>query len=100
MTDTGIPDDAAFKADIGGTRAALARAGIGVGGYYYGETFYNWGGFDQGGEYDGVLELYVNIDMKKAIGLERAVLLRQRLSDPRQLDHRRQYRLADAGLQS
>ena len=68
VTDTGIPDDAAFKADIGGTRAALARAGVGVGGYYYGETFYNWGGFDQGGEYDGVLELYVNIDMKKAIG--------------------------------
>jgi porin len=68
VTDTGIPDDAAFKADIGGTRAALARAGIGVGGYYYGETFYNWGGFDQGGEYDGVLELYMNVDMKKAIG--------------------------------
>jgi len=68
VTDTGIPDDAAFKADIGGTRAALARAGVGVGGYYYGETFYNWGGFDQGGEYDGVLKLYVNIDMKKAIG--------------------------------
>ncbi|MGZ8417339.1 MAG: carbohydrate porin [Methyloceanibacter sp.] len=68
VIDTGIPDDAAFKADIGGTRAALARAGIGVGGYYYGETFYNWGGFDQGGEYDGVLELYMNVDMKKAIG--------------------------------
>jgi porin len=68
VTDTGIPDDAAFKADIGGARQALAKAGVGVGGYYYGETFYNWGGFDQGGEYDGVLELYVNIDMKKAIG--------------------------------
>ncbi|MGZ8401100.1 MAG: carbohydrate porin [Methyloceanibacter sp.] len=68
VIDTGIPDDAAFKTDIGGTRAALARAGIGVGGYYYGETFYNWGGFDQGGEYDGVLELYMNVDMKKAIG--------------------------------
>jgi porin len=68
VTDTGIPDDAAFKADIGGVRKGLAQAGIGVGGYYYGETFYNWGGFDQGGEYDGVLELYVNIDMNKAIG--------------------------------
>ena len=45
--------------------AALARAGIGVGGAYYGEAFYNWGGFDQGGEYDGVLELYINADMKK-----------------------------------
>jgi porin len=68
VTDTGIPDDAAFKFDVGGARKALANAGIGVGGYYYGETFYNWGGFDQGGEYDGVLELYVNVDMKKTIG--------------------------------
>ena len=64
-TPNGIPEDAAFKVDVGGTRAALARAGIGVGGAYYGEAFYNWGGFDQGGEYDGVLELYVNADMKK-----------------------------------
>ena len=64
-TPNGIPEDAAFKTDVGGTRAALARAGIGVGGAYYGEAFYNWGGFDQGGEYDGVLELYVNADMKK-----------------------------------
>ncbi len=64
-TPNGLPEDAAFKVDVGGTRAALARAGIGVGGAYYGEAFYNWGGFDQGGEYDGVLELYVNADMKK-----------------------------------
>ena len=65
VTDTGIPEDAAFKLDAGGVRQGLARGGIGVGGYYYGETFYNWGGFDQGGEYDGVLELYINADMKK-----------------------------------
>ena len=65
MTDTGIPEDAAFKLDAGGVRQGLARGGIGIGGYYYGETFYNWGGFDQGGEYDGVLELYINADMKK-----------------------------------
>jgi porin len=64
-TPDGLPEDAAFKLDVAGTRAALARAGIGVGGAYYGEAFYNWGGFDQGGEYDGVLELYVNADMKK-----------------------------------
>jgi len=65
VTDTGIPEDAAFKLDAGGVRQGLARGGIGIGGYYYGETFYNWGGFDQGGEYDGVLELYINADMKK-----------------------------------
>jgi porin len=72
VTDTGIPDDAAFKFDVGGARQALAKAGIGVGGYYYGETFYNWGGFDQGGEYDGVLELYINADMHK-LGLWRGL---------------------------
>ena len=31
----GIPEDVAFKADVGGTRAGLAKAGIGVGGAYY-----------------------------------------------------------------
>jgi porin len=67
-TPNGIPEDVAFKLDVGGARAALARAGIGVGGTYYGETFYNWGGFDEGGEYDGVLELYINADMKKLVG--------------------------------
>ena len=61
----GIPEDVAMKLDLGGTRAALAKSGIGVGGAYYGEAFYNWVGFDQGGEYDGVLELYINADMKK-----------------------------------
>ena len=54
-TPNGIPEEVAFKADVGGTRAALARAGIGVGGAYYAEPFYNWGGFDEGGEYQGVL---------------------------------------------
>jgi porin len=72
VTDTGIPEDAAFKLDPGGARQALARGGIGVGGYYYGESFYNWGGFDEGGEYQGVLELYVNADMHK-LGLWRGL---------------------------
>ena len=88
----GIPEDVAFKADVGGTRAGLAKAGIGVGGAYYGETFYNWGGFDQGGEYDGVLELYVNADMNK-LGLWKGLCFHANgYPDPRQLDHRRQYR--------
>jgi porin len=65
VTDTGIPDEAAFKLDPGGARQAFAKAGIAVGGTYYGETFYNWGGFDQDGEYDGVLEIDVYADMKK-----------------------------------
>ena len=64
-TPNGIPEEVAFKADVGGTRAALARAGVGVGGAYYAEPFYNWGGFDEGGEYQGVLVLYVNADMHK-----------------------------------
>ncbi len=65
MTDSGIPDDAAFKMDPGGVRQALAKGGIGVGGTYYGESFGNWGGFKQGVEYDGVLELHINADMQK-----------------------------------
>jgi porin len=60
-----IPEDAAFRLDPGGVREALARGGVGVGGYYYAEPFYNWGGFDEGGEYQGVLELYVNADMNR-----------------------------------
>src|SRR5262245_13957672 len=64
-TPNGIPEEVGFKFDVGGTRAPLARAGISVGGGYFAEPFYNWGGFDQGGEYQGVLELYVNADMSK-----------------------------------
>jgi porin len=63
--ENGVPDDVAFRLDPGGARSALARSGIGVGGTYYGESFGNWGGFDQGVEYDGVLELYMNADMSK-----------------------------------
>ena len=65
MTDTGIPEDAAFKVDARGARQALANAGIGVGGTYYGESFGNWGGFKQGVDYDGVLELYLNAEMRR-----------------------------------
>ena len=64
-TPNGIPEEVAFKADVGGIRKGLAKTGIGVGGAYYAEPFYNWGGFDEGGEYQGVLELYVNADMHK-----------------------------------
>jgi porin len=64
-TPDGLPEDAAIKLDPGGVRGALARAGIGVGAVYNAEPFYNWGGFDEGGEYQGVLELYVNADMHK-----------------------------------
>ena len=61
----GVPEDVAVKLDPLGARKALAQHGIGVGGAYYGESFGNWGGFDQGVEYDGVLELYMKADMHK-----------------------------------
>lgn len=61
----GLPEDAIGKLDIGNSRAGLSRMGIGTGGAYYAEPFYNWGGEDEGGEYQGVLELYVNADMQK-----------------------------------
>jgi hypothetical protein len=44
VTDTGIPDEAAFKIDPGGGRQALAKNGIQLSGTYYGESFGNWGG--------------------------------------------------------
>ena len=49
----------------GGMVSKLNSAGIDVGGAYYAEPSYNWGGLNEGGEYQGVLELYVNADMKK-----------------------------------
>jgi len=61
----GIPDGAAFTLDPGGVRTALRKQGVEVGGAYYGETYYNWGGIKDGGQYDGVLELYLNADMQK-----------------------------------
>ncbi|MEE8633871.1 MAG: carbohydrate porin, partial [Methyloceanibacter sp.] len=61
----GLPEDAIGKLDIGNSRAGLSRMGIGTGGAYYAEPFYNLGGEDEGGEYQGVLELYVNADMQK-----------------------------------
>ncbi|MGH6802212.1 MAG: carbohydrate porin [Methyloceanibacter sp.] len=61
----GIPKEVVMPIDLFGARRALARHGVEVGGVYYGEAFGNWGGFDQGVEYDGVLELYVKADMHK-----------------------------------
>jgi porin len=59
----GIPEDVVVAIDPGGVRRALSRHGIEVGGLYYGEAFANSGGFNQGGKYDGVLELYMKADM-------------------------------------
>ncbi|MGH6791562.1 MAG: carbohydrate porin [Methyloceanibacter sp.] len=61
----GIPEEVVMPIDVFGARRALARHGVEVGGVYYGEAFGNWGGFDQGVEYDGVLELYIKADMHK-----------------------------------
>ena len=65
VTDTGIPDDVAFKLDVAGARQALANSGIALSGAYYGELFGNWGGFKQGVTYDGLLDVHLDADMKK-----------------------------------
>lgn len=49
----------------GNAYSSLNQIGIDVGGAYVAEPFYNWGGINEGGEYQGVLELYVNADMKR-----------------------------------
>lgn len=58
--------------EIGNSRASLNTAGVDIGGAYYAEPFYNWGGLDEGGEYQGVFELYVNANMHK-LGLWRGL---------------------------
>ncbi len=65
VTDTGIPDGAAFALDIDHARQALAKAGIQLSGTYYGESFGNWGGFKQGVTYDGLLDVHLDADMTK-----------------------------------
>jgi porin len=65
VTETGIPDEAAFKLDPGGLRQGLAKTGIMVSGTYYGESFGNWGGFKQGVTYDGVLDVNLDADMRR-----------------------------------
>ncbi len=65
VTDTGIPDDVAFKLDVDGARQALAKSGIQLSGTYYGESFGNWGGSKQGVTYDGLLDLHLDADMQK-----------------------------------
>jgi porin len=61
----GIPEGAIMPIDAFGVRRGLARHGIEMGGAYHGEAFTNSGGFDSGGEYDGVLELYAKADMHR-----------------------------------
>jgi porin len=61
----GIPEDVLVPVGAFGVRKALAQRGVEVGAAYYAEPFYNWGGFDEGGEYQGVVELYMKADMHK-----------------------------------
>ncbi|MDJ0512252.1 MAG: carbohydrate porin [Methyloceanibacter sp.] len=50
---------------VGDAPSRLHERGIDIGGAYISEPYYNWGGLDEGGEYLGVLELYVSMDMKR-----------------------------------
>ncbi len=61
----GIPEAVVMPIDPGGVRRALSRHGVEVGGGYHAEAFSNWGGIKDGGQYDGVLGLYLNADMHR-----------------------------------
>jgi porin len=71
IPDNGIPEESFLTklgpawASLGGLRPALAKGGIAITGTYYGEAFVNSGGFNQGGKYDGVLDLALDADMHK-----------------------------------
>jgi carbohydrate-selective porin OprB len=66
-----VPEDTLLSslgsawASLGGLRPAFAKGGVAIGGNYFGEAFVNSGGIHQGGKYDGVLELYMDIEMHK-----------------------------------
>lgn len=73
--DTGIPEGSIASvlppelADPGGVRRALGAHGIVLGANYVGEVLGNTsGGIKQGTHYDGLLELYTDIDMETLIG--------------------------------
>jgi porin len=71
VPDNGVPEDTlpsslgSAWASLGGLRPAFAKGGVAIGGNYFGEAFVNSGGIPQGGKYDGVLELYMDIEMHK-----------------------------------
>jgi porin len=65
VTEYGIQDHDHLTFQPDPMRKALAKMGIGIGGAYYGEAFGNWGGFKQGVDYDGLLELDLNADMHR-----------------------------------
>jgi len=65
VSHRGIPEDAFLAIDPGGVRQALGRSGIEIGGAYVGEAFANNGGFNQGGKYDGLLQLHLNAHLEK-----------------------------------
>ncbi len=65
VTEYGIQDHDHLTFQPDPMRKALAKMGIGIGGAYYGEAFGNWGGFKQGIDYEGLLELDLNADMQK-----------------------------------
>jgi porin len=68
----GVPEESLLSslgpgwAGLDGVRPALAKSGVAMGGAYYAEMFGNpLGGFKQGTDYDGVLELNMDADMRK-----------------------------------
>jgi porin len=71
VPENGVPDETLLSklgpawASLGGLRPALAKGGIGVSATYYGEAFVNSGGFNQGGKYDGVLDVAIDADLHK-----------------------------------
>ena len=69
VTENGIPDGVIAPIDVAGIRKSLANDGIGIGGTYIGEVLGNpSGGLSQGTHYDGLLDVYMNVDFEKMAG--------------------------------
>jgi porin len=72
VPDGGVPEEALLSslgpnwASLGGVRPMLARSGIAVGATYVGEVLGNpSGGLKQGTHYDGLLDVYMDVDVGK-----------------------------------
>lgn len=75
VPENGIPDETLLSslgpqwASLGGLRPALAKSGIAIGGNYIGEVLGNpSGGLKQGTHYDGLLDVYMDVDVGKMAG--------------------------------
>ena len=73
--ENGVPQETLLSsmgphwANLGGLRPMLAKSGTSVGATFIGEVLGNLsGGIKQGSHYDGLLDIYMDVDFEKVVG--------------------------------